>query len=165
MSAMSPRRKKYPAARHANQKSRQSGFWRYNLCRFPRRDGGELLLQARNLGNFCVHLFLLGVKFGLALRVFRVVGVRQEGLLIERMKTHEEFDLLLLISDLLLQRSYFGIALGFVGRVRRSGPRRGRRPRRRGCRFCARGRLRSSVRRRRGLSSRQRPGALLGSSG
>ena len=60
-----------------------SGLRRRRFCRFAGSDGVEFRFEGRKLSDLRVNFFLLGVELGLALWIFGVVGVGEEGVLVE----------------------------------------------------------------------------------
>ena len=86
-----------------------SGLRCRRLCRFAGSDGVEFGFEGRKLSDLRVNFFLLGVELGPALRIFGVVGVGKEGVLIECVQAQEQVHFFLLIGNLALQSGNFGI--------------------------------------------------------
>src|SRR5215471_6165582 len=86
-----------------------SGLRRSRLGRFAGGDGVEFRFEACKLRDLRVNFFLLGVELGLALRIFGVVGISKEGVLVECVQAQEQVHFFLLIGNLALQSGNFRI--------------------------------------------------------
>jgi hypothetical protein len=86
-----------------------SGLRHRRFCRFAGSEGVEFRFEGRKLSDLRVNFFLLGVELGLALRIFGVVGVGEEGVLVECVQAQEQVHFFLLIGNLALQSGNFGI--------------------------------------------------------